>query len=123
MLELTQGLFGAADPEYLGDFSDPLSSWSTAIGKFGDYFDELTADRRAHPTDDLATVHRQRPGGRRPDRRASSGSGTTSSWRPPGHDTTSFALSGGLEQLLRHPDQLPCAAGRSGAASPTRPRR
>ncbi len=23
-----------------------------------------------------------------------------------GHDTTSYALSGGLEQLLRHPDQL-----------------
>ena len=56
MLELTQGLFGAADPEYLGDFSDPLALVTDTIGKFEAYFDELTADRRAHPTDDLATV-------------------------------------------------------------------
>ena len=24
MMDLTQGIFGAADPEYLGDLSDPL---------------------------------------------------------------------------------------------------
>ena len=29
MLELTQGLFGAADPEYMGDFADPLASVTT----------------------------------------------------------------------------------------------
>jgi hypothetical protein len=56
MLELTQGLFGAADPEYLGDFSDPFASVQNAIAKFEAYFDELAADRRNRPTDDLATV-------------------------------------------------------------------
>ena len=105
MLELTQGLFGAADPEYLGDFSDPLASVTNTINTFEAYFDDLTAERRAHPTDDLATVI---------------ANGTVDGeplgelerlWyyiivATAGHDTTSFALSGGMEQLLRHPDQL-----------------
>lgn len=105
MLELTQGLFGAADPEFLGDFSDPLTLITENIRKFESYFDQLTVDRRAHPTDDLATVI---------------ANGTVDGdplgdierlWyyiivATAGHDTTSFALSGGLEALLRHPDQL-----------------
>jgi cytochrome P450 len=105
MLELTQGMFGAADPEYLGDFSDPLASVTNSITKFEAYFDDLTAQRRAHPTDDLATVI---------------ANGTVDGaplgelerlWyyiivATAGHDTTSFALSGGMEQLLRNPDQL-----------------
>ena len=105
MLELTQGLFGAADPEYLGDFSDPLALITDTIHTFESYFDELTAARRAHPTDDLATVIANGvidglPLGE--DERL---------WyyiivATAGHDTTSFALSGGFEQLLRHPDQL-----------------
>jgi cytochrome P450 len=105
MLQLTQGLFGAADPEYLGDFSDPLTLITNNIGKFEAYFDEITADRRAHPTDDLATViaNGQIDGAALGD--------VERLWyyiivATAGHDTTSFALSGGLEQLLRHPDQL-----------------
>jgi cytochrome P450 len=39
-----------------------------------------------------------------------------------GHDTTSFAFSGGMEQLLRHPDQLEALAGRPVARRRT-PRR
>jgi len=105
MLELTQGLFGAADPEYLGDFSDPMSLITSTINRFETYFDELTAARRAHPTDDLATVL---------------ANGTVDGeplgelerlWyyiiiATAGHDTTSYAFSGGMEQLLRHQDQL-----------------
>lgn len=105
MLELTQGLFGAADPEYLGDLSDPLDLVTSTIGKFDNYFKELAADRQANPTDDLATVI---------------ANGTVDGqpmgdlerlWyyiivATAGHDTTSFALTGGMEQLLRHPDQL-----------------
>lgn len=105
MLELTQGMFGAADPEYLGDFSDPLTLLTQSIRRFEEYFDSLTADRQAHPTDDLATV-------------IANGSvdgapigDTERLWyyiivATAGHDTTSFALSGGFEQLLRDPDQL-----------------
>ena len=105
MLELTQGMFGAADPEFLGDFSDPLASVTASINKFEAYFDQLTEARREHPTDDLATVI---------------ANGTVDGelmgeierlWyyiivATAGHDTTSFSLSGGMEQLLRHPDQL-----------------
>lgn len=105
MLELTQGLFGAGDPEYLGDLSDPAALVTQTIGKFQDYFDALTEDRRKNPTGDLATVLANgtvdgAPLGE-----------TELLWyyiivATAGHDTTSFALSGGLEQLLRHPDQL-----------------
>lgn len=105
MLELTQGLFGAADPEYLGDFSDPYELVTSNIKKFEAYFDQLTADRRAYPTDDLATViaNGQVDGQPLGD--------IERLWyyiivATAGHDTTSYALSGGLEQLLRHPDQL-----------------
>ncbi len=105
MLELTQGLFGAADPEYLGDFSDPLSLITNTVARFQDYFDSMTADRRAHPTDDLATVIANgeidgEPLGE-----------NERLWyyiivATAGHDTTSYALSGGIEALLRNPDQL-----------------
>ncbi len=109
MLELTQGLFGAADPEYLGDFSDPITMLTSSIARFDDYFQGLAADRRAHPTDDLATV-------------IANGQIDGCPLDPhstlwyfiivatAGHDTTSFALSGGMEALLRHPDQLAALA-------------
>ena len=105
MLELTQGLFGAADPEYLGDFSDPYQLVMSNIRKFEAYFDELTADRRAYPTDDLATVIANGEVDGQPL------GDIERLWyyiivATAGHDTTSYALSGGLEQLLRHPDQL-----------------
>jgi cytochrome P450 len=105
MLSLTQGLFGAADPEYLGDFADPLELVTSNIRKFEAYFDELTADRQQHPTDDLASVITN---GRIDDQPLGE---TERLWyyiivATAGHDTTSFALSGGLEQLLRHPEQL-----------------
>ena len=105
MLELTQGLFGAGDPEYLGDISDPVELITNNITRFENYFDDLAADRRAHPTDDLATVIANGTVDDHPmgdvERR----------WyyiivATAGHDTTSYALSGGMEQLLRHPDQL-----------------
>jgi cytochrome P450 len=105
MLELTQGLFGAADPEYLGDFTDPADLVLSNIRKFETYFDALTADRRAHPTDDLASVIANGQVDGHPLGEAER------LWyyiivATAGHDTTSYALSGGLEQLLRHPDQL-----------------
>ena len=105
MLELTQGLFGAADPEYLGDLSDPLALVTQTIARFTEYFDAIADDRRANPTSDLATVITNGTVDGLPmgdDERL---------WyyiivATAGHDTTSFALSGGIEQLLRHPDQL-----------------
>jgi cytochrome P450 len=105
MLKLTQGMFGAADPEYLGDFTDPLDLVRSTIDEFAAYFDELSADRRANPTNDLASVIAN---GRVDGEPLGS---TESLWyyiivATAGHDTTSYSMSGGLEQLLRHPDQL-----------------
>ena len=105
MLKLTQGIFGAADPEYLGDLSDPLALLTGTIGQFDDYFKELADDRRANPTDDLATVLANgQVNGCPMDQHASMWYFTIVATA--GHDTTSFALSGGLEALLRHPDQV-----------------
>lgn len=105
MLSLTQGLFGAADPEFLGDFGDPFDLVTSTIRRFEAYFDELAADRRRTPADDLATViaNGEIDGAPMGD--------VERLWyyiivATAGHDTTSFALSGGLEQLLRHPDQM-----------------
>jgi len=105
MLQLTQGLFGAGDPEYLGDFSDPTELVGSTLNKFSDYFDAITEDRRAHPTTDLATV-------------IANGEVDGEYMDPAmrlwyyiivataGHDTTSYGLSGGLEALLQNPEQL-----------------
>ena len=105
MLRLTQGLFGAADPEYLGDLSDPFAMITNTIAEFEDYFAHLAADRRNRPTDDLATVIANASVGGCPmDRDATLWYFTIVATA--GHDTTSFALTGGLEQLIRHPEQV-----------------
>jgi len=105
MLRLTQGLFGAADPEYLGDMSDPFAMILETIKQFDEYFQALADERRAHPTDDLATVIANgQIAGCPMDHHATFWYFTIVATA--GHDTTSFALSGGLEALLRHPDQV-----------------
>jgi cytochrome P450 len=105
MLRLTQGLFGAGDPEYLGDLSDPLAMVTDTIAQFDEYFATLAAERRLHPTDDLATVIANgEVAGCPMDRHATLWYFTIVATA--GHDTTSYALSGGLEALLRHPDQV-----------------
>jgi cytochrome P450 len=105
MLKLTQGIFGAADPEYLGDLSDPMALLTDTIAQFDTYFTGLTEDRRAHPTDDLATVIANgEVDGCPMDSNARLWYYTIVATA--GHDTTSFALSGGLEALLRRPEQV-----------------
>lgn len=113
MLRLTQGIFGAGDPEYLGDFSDPRELGTATIAEFGEYFGALAADRRANPRDDLATVIANgQVGGCPMDQHAEL-------WyfiivATAGHDTTSYALSGGVDALLAHPDQMAALAADPG---------
>lgn len=105
MLELTQGIFGAADPEFLGDAADPFTRVMESVMNFISYFNEITEDRRACPADDIATVIANgMPGGCPID-------DEHRLWyfiiiATAGHDTTSFALSGGMEALARHPEQF-----------------
>ena len=120
MLRLTQGLFGAADPEYLGDLSDPFAMITDTIGEFEEYF--AAPGRRSacpsRPTTWPPSSPTASVGGCPMDRHATIWYFTIVATA--GHDTTSFALSGGLEALIRHPDQVAAAPGRSRRSSPTR---
>jgi cytochrome P450 len=105
MMDLTQGIFGANDPEFRGGAGDPTERVIQSVMTFIAYFNELTADRKACPSDDLATViaNGQVDGCPMGD--------AERLWyyiivATAGHDTTSFALSGGLEALLREPGQF-----------------
>lgn len=105
MMDLTQGVFGAADPEFLGDADDPQARVLGSIMNFIQYFNEMTTDRQACPRDDLASViaNGQIDGCPLGD--------VERLWyyiivATAGHDTTSFALAGGLEALLANPEQL-----------------
>ena len=105
MMDLTQGIFGANDPEFLGDASDPQQRVMQSVMTFIQYFNGITADRQACPADDLATVIANGEVDGCPMGDAER------LWyyiivATAGHDTTSFALAGGLEALLRDPAQL-----------------
>jgi cytochrome P450 len=102
MLQLTQELFGSEDPEFQRDES---TTQLDVIMDFFAYFSGITAERRAHPGDDLASVFAT----------------STINGEPlndfvtfgfyliiatAGHDTTSNAVAGGLLALLEHPAEL-----------------
>jgi cytochrome P450 len=115
MMELTQGIFGANDPEFQGDDTDPGLRVARSVMTFIQYFNGVTADRRACPADDLASViaNGQVDGCPMGD--------AERLWyyilvATAGHDTTSFALSGGVEALLRHPEQWAALQGADDAA-------
>src|SRR3546814_222480 len=99
MLELTQGVFGAADPEFLGDMADPGQKVLASVMQFVQYFNEITTDRRACPADDLASViaNGKIDGELMADQERL--------WyyiivATAGHDPTPFALSGGMERFV-----------------------
>ena len=110
MMDLTQGIFGANDPEFLGDDIDPAMRVARSVMTFIQYFNEVTEDRRACPADDLASViaNGQVDGCPMGD--------AERLWyyilvATAGHDTTSFALSGGLEAILANPGQWEALQG------------
>jgi cytochrome P450 len=99
MLRLTQELFASDDPEF------EVENLADVVGSFFEYFNDLTEDRRKSPADDIATV-------------LSTGMvdgeplgdieriGYYMIVATAGHDTTSNSINGGLDALMRHPDQL-----------------
>ena len=105
MLELTQGVFGASDPEFVGEGQDMLTAAFGSVMQFIEYFNAITEDRQAQPRDDLASVIANA---------VVDGAPIDDEHRlwyyiivaTAGHDTTSFALAGGLQALLENPDQL-----------------
>lgn len=99
MLKLTQEMFSADDAE-LGK-----GDGFAAMAEMGRYFVEVIADRRANPTDDLASaIANASLEGEPLELMAAMGLYVVIA--SAGHDTTSFAMAGGLEALMRFPDQL-----------------
>jgi cytochrome P450 len=103
MLQLTRELFQGDDPEFARGTT--LEEFMSVMYDFFAYFGALVDERRARPTDDLASVI----------------ANATFDGEPipafqqisyyviiatAGHDTTSFTMTGGLQALIEHPDQL-----------------
>ena len=110
MLMLTQKLFGAADPDgtraaavlTAEQFSKIIEP---AVADFTAYFAGISADRRLHPRDDLATVIANA----RIDDKPISDLDATGYYiivATAGHDTTSSSMIGGLQALAQEPALL-----------------
>ncbi|WP_163736851.1 cytochrome P450 [Mycobacterium gallinarum] len=103
MLKYTQELFGTDDEE-MQRSSSIEESMGVLLEMFA-YFNELTAARRATPTEDLASAIANAT----IDGEPLSDIDTVSYYliiATAGHDTTSAVISGGLHALIDHPDQL-----------------
>jgi cytochrome P450 len=103
MLKLTQELFGGDDEE-LRRGTTPDDLMATLLDFFA-YFQDLTAARRASPTDDLASAIANA----RVDGELLSDIDTASYYviiATAGHDTTSSTISGGVHALIEHPGEL-----------------
>ncbi|MEY3806250.1 MAG: hypothetical protein RIR69_1062 [Actinomycetota bacterium] len=105
MLKLTQQLFGQEDPDIRSKLDDTPEARMQVIVDFFTYFRSLTENRRAVPTDDLATLIANGTINGEPLSEASA-LGYYIIIATAGHDTTSNAMSTGIELLAQHPDQL-----------------
>ncbi len=110
MLMLTQELFGAADPELSRDGKQPdeardIGDLQAVVADFYNYFGQISADRRANPKDDLATVlaNAQIDGAPMTELEALSYYVIVAT---AGHDTTSSTTAGALWALAERPDKL-----------------
>jgi len=109
MLMLTQELFGAADPDLARDEasapSEDLGTIQAVIADFYQYFAAISADRRANPRGDLATViaTSQIDGKPITELEAMSYYVIVAT---AGHDTTSSTTAGAMWGLCVNPDQL-----------------
>jgi cytochrome P450 len=103
MLKLTQELFGSDDSEFKRGSSN--EDQIPALFDMFQYFNGVTAARREHPTEDLASAIANA----RIDGEPLSDIDTVSYYlivATAGHDTTSATISGGLHGLVENPHQL-----------------
>lgn len=101
---LTQEMFGGDDDEYKRDGGSLEDQLSVLLDFFA-YFAQLTASRRATPTEDLASAIANG----RVDGEPLSDVDTASYYvivASAGHDTTKDAISGGLLALIENPGEL-----------------
>jgi hypothetical protein len=111
MLMLTQELFGATDPELGRTSSDAaappgdINAIQAVLADFYQYFAKISADRRANPRDDLATVIANS----QIDGRSISEFEAMSYYvivATAGHDTTSSTIAGAMAAMCDNPDQF-----------------
>ena len=103
MLQLTRELFGAQDEEFGRDAGKDQRM--SVLMDFFAYFQELTAARRADPTDDLASAIANAVVDGQPLNDVE----TMSYYviiATAGHDPTSSTIAGGLQALLANPGEL-----------------
>jgi cytochrome P450 len=103
MLKLTQELFGSDDSEFKRGSTN--EDQLPALLDMFQYFNGVTASRREHPTEDLASAIANA----RIDGEPLSDIDTVSYYlivATAGHDTTSATISGGLHALTENPDEL-----------------
>jgi cytochrome P450 len=110
MLMLTQQLFGPQDPDTQRavaglDAAEYSAMIHAVVADFAAYFGAISADRRANPREDLATViaNAQIDGEPISDLEAT---GYYIIVATAGHDTTSSSLAGGLMALAKDPAML-----------------
>jgi cytochrome P450 len=111
MLMLTQQIFGPQDPDMArdaGEQNDP-AKWAEQLAAifadFNGYFSKLSAERRAHPREDLATVIANARIDGKPiaEREAMSYYIIVAT---AGHDTTSSSAAGAMWQLAADPGEF-----------------
>jgi cytochrome P450 len=111
MLRLTQELFGSQDAEMNRsgevpqDVDKGLQDMQAVLMDFFMYFNQITLDRRANPTDDVATVIANGTIDGEPIGAFEAVSYYTIV-ATAGHDTTSSSTAGGMSGLIANPDQF-----------------
>jgi cytochrome P450 len=109
MLMLTQELFGAADPDLArpeGERADEgFGAMQAVIADFYQYFAAISAERRANPAGDLASVIANSTIDGQPISELEAMSYYVIV-ATAGHDTTSSTVAGALWALCENPDQL-----------------
>lgn len=111
MLMLTQQLFGGQDADLSGTGMENMTPEQVvqlvagAVKTFEDYFAQIAADRRANPTDDVASViaNARVDGEPLPPRDMA---GYYIIVATAGHDTTSATMSGAMQALAKDPAEF-----------------
>ena len=104
-LRLTQQSFGAADPNLEASIEDRLERFTQSAAEFMTLFQPVIEDRRANPTDDLASAYSNATIDGEPLGVAET-LGLFLITATAGHDTTSATTAGGLKALIEHPQQF-----------------
>ena len=104
-LRLTQQNFGAADPNIEASIKDRLELFAQTHAEFMALFKPVIDDRRANPTDDLASAYANATIDGEPLGDAET-LGLFLITATAGHDTTSSTTAGGLKALIEHPQQF-----------------